>query len=97
MRLHLVLARYKISSRADVPLSDAERAKVVGYAKASRDHSGLCSPGIFPRSRPDPLTTRQGASPPLQGCYLGALDRLIRLANWRYAPGTPAGSCRNHA
>lgn len=29
-----VLARYNISSRADVPLSDAERAKVVGYVRA---------------------------------------------------------------
>ena len=26
----------------------------------------------------------------------GAFERLIRFANWRYAPGTPAGSCRNH-
>src|SRR5581483_1305924 len=25
-----------------------------------------------------------------------ALPMLIRLANRRYAPGTPAGSCRNH-
>ena len=28
--------------------------------------------------------------------YRGAFDRLIRFANWRYAPGTPAGSWRNH-
>jgi hypothetical protein len=26
----------------------------------------------------------------------GAFDRLIKFANWRYAPGTPAGSWRNH-
>jgi hypothetical protein len=29
-----MLARYNISSRANVPLSDAERAKVVGYVRA---------------------------------------------------------------
>ena len=29
-----VLARYNISSRADVPLSEAEGAKVVGYVRA---------------------------------------------------------------